>query len=109
MNLQTIYPGLIDTHAHLNEMEDIDTKKIRLALDISKEMGFQSMAYDMLENEKGEPEFCEISYSYIDNYIHNCPGYWDEDLVWHEGHFWPPYLHLQDLLGVDLKQAEIGD
>jgi len=85
----------------------IDMDFIKLAQKVSKEMGFQSMAYDMLRNEKGDPEFCEISYTYQDKAVYNCFGYWDEDLNWHEGHFWPPYLHLKDLLGMDLKQPEI--
>lgn len=90
------------------DMQAIDKNMVRLALDISKEMGFQSMAYDMLVNEHGKPEFCEISYTYQDTAIYNCPGYWDEELGWHAGHFWPPYLHLRDLLGVELKQPDSG-
>jgi len=89
------------------EKEKINIRCVEIALEISKKMGFQSMAYDFLFNEKNEPEFCEISYTYVDWMVQSCPGYWDEDLNWHEGHFWPPYLHLKDLLGMDLKQPEI--
>ncbi len=84
----------------------IDMDFIKLAQKVSKEMGFQSMAYDMLRNEKGDPEFCEISYTYQDKAVYNCLGYWDEDLNWHEGHFWPQYWQLVDFFGIDLKQLE---
>ena len=86
----------------------IDTRCVKIASDISRKMGFQSMAYDFLMNEKREPEFCEISFTYVSKYIHTCPGYWDDKLTWHEGHWWPEYLHLVDALGLpDLKAPEL--
>jgi glutathione synthase/RimK-type ligase-like ATP-grasp enzyme len=85
------------------DMTAIDKRCIEIALKISREMSFQSMAYDFLFNENGAPEICEISYTYQDRAVHNCPGYWDEQLSWHEGHFWPQYFQLVDLLGVALK------
>ncbi len=40
--------------------------------------------------------------------MQNIPGYWDEELHWHEGHVWPQYCHLVDLLGrPDLVQPEM--
>jgi glutathione synthase/RimK-type ligase-like ATP-grasp enzyme len=86
----------------------IDPRCIQIAFQISKQMGFQSMAYDFLLNKNREPEFCEISYTYISRAVHQCPGYWDAELNWHEGHFWPEYLHLIDALGLpDLKAPEL--
>jgi len=86
----------------------IDMRCVELAFDVSRKMGFQSMAYDFLKNEKGEPEFCEISYTYVSSAVHNCPGYWDVELNWYEGHFWPEHLHLIDALGLpDLKMPEM--
>ncbi len=64
-------------------------------------MNFQSMVNDFLYNENGESEFLEISYTYLDSVPYSCPGYWDDNLVWHEGHFWPQTLILQDLLGMN--------
>lgn len=89
---------------------EIDLRLIQLALKISTELKFQSMAYDFLYNEKGEPEICEISYTFVDSVIYNCEGFWDENMIWHEGHFWPQYLQLKDLLQLEnLKQPEIID
>lgn len=87
------------------DINKIDVKFLQIALKVSKEMRFQSMAYDFLYNERGEQEFCEISYTYLDTAVYNCPGYWDSGLNWHEGHYWPQYFQLMDLLALsDLKQ-----
>jgi hypothetical protein len=81
-------------------MEAIDKSFVKLAFEISNKMGFQSMAYDFLWDDS-KPSFCEISYTYQDLAIYNCPGYWDDKLNWHEGHFWPQYFHLVDLLNIE--------
>lgn len=86
----------------------IDPRCVEIALKVSREMGFQSMAYDFLFNQKGKPEFCEISYTYVSRAVYDCPGYWDRGLNWHPGHFWPEYLHLVDGLGdPDLKMPPL--
>lgn len=77
--------------------KDINLKMLQIAFKISKEFKFSSMAYDFLYDEE-EPVIGEISYAYQDIAIYNCPGYWDESLKWHEGHFWPEFFHLVDLL-----------
>jgi glutathione synthase/RimK-type ligase-like ATP-grasp enzyme len=97
--------GKID---HSNDV--IDKRFIKLALQISKELEFQSMAYDFLLNEHNQPEICEISYTYVDKLIYKCPGYWDENLLWHPGNFWPQYLHVKDSLNLEnLNQPKIED
>ena len=89
------------------EMDKIDIQFLKTAFEMSQKMKFQSMAYDFLYNEKGEGEFCEISYTYSDKAVWNCPGYWDNELNWHEGHYWPQYFHLMDGLNLqDLKQPK---
>ena len=90
------------------EVDKINLEFIKIALDISKKLNFQSMAYDFLYNENGEPEFCEISYVYKDSAVYDCKGYWDSDLQFHEGHFWPQYFQLVDFLELpDLKQPNL--
>jgi glutathione synthase/RimK-type ligase-like ATP-grasp enzyme len=87
--------------------DKIDKKAVSLALKVSREMGFQTMAYDFLYNTSGDLEFCEISYTYFDKAIYDAPGYWDEENHFHEGHFAPPFFQLMDLLDLpDLKQPE---
>ncbi len=90
------------------DVNQIDMRAIQIAFEISKKFYFQSMAYDFLLNEKRNFEIAEISYTYVDKAVYDCPGFWDEDLNWHEGHFWPQYLQLMDALKLpDLKQPEI--
>jgi len=87
------------------ELKKIDIQFIKLAFEISNKMRFQSMAYDFLYDENKKPLFCEISYTYQDLAVYNCPGYWDSNLNWHEGHYWPQYFQLMDLLNMpEFKQ-----
>jgi len=76
----------------------IDTRCVEIALRVSRELQFQSMAYDFLFDKDGNPLIVEISYTSIDTVVYNCEGYWDEDLKFHEGHNWMQYFHLVDLL-----------
>ena len=95
--------GLIDY-----QTSAIDHRFIKTAFEISKALGFQSMAYDFLWDEDLEPVICEISYTYMDTAVHECPGYWDPQLNFHEGNLWPQYCQLADLLGIpDLKKVSL--
>lgn len=86
------------------DISKIDMRCVNIAFEVSQTMGFQSMAYDFLMNENREPEFCEVSYTYVTKAVYACPGYWDIKLNWHDGHWWPEQLHLMDALGLpDLK------
>jgi len=89
--------------------KEIDLRCVSIALEISNKLKFQSMAYDFLLNEKKEPEFCEISYTFNDRAIFNCEGFWNKELEFIKGKYWPQYLQLIDLLGSNLikKQPEI--
>lgn len=82
--------------------ENIDMRMVKIAQKISKEMNFQSMAYDFLLNENNEPEITEISYTYADISISNSPGYFDENLNWQEGQYWPEYFDIMD--GLNLSE-----
>ena len=88
------------------DRNNIDIRTVELALRVSKELKFQSMAYDVLFDEKGEPQICEMSWTYPDD-----PevGYWDENLNWHDMNFLPPYFHLKNALNLeDFKHPDIA-
>lgn len=76
----------------------IDLRCVSEAFKVSGHFGFQSMAYDFIYDPEGKPAICEISYTFQDEAVHKCRGYWDRELVWHEGHQWPQYCMLIDLL-----------
>jgi len=88
--------------------EKIDQRFIEIAFKISKEMGFQCMAYDFLYGDDNQVKFCEMSYDFVDVAVFHCPGHWNSALEWIEGNLWPQYCQLVDLLGLpDLKQPNI--
>ncbi|MFP4501374.1 MAG: RimK family alpha-L-glutamate ligase [Candidatus Hydrogenedentota bacterium] len=90
------------------DTDQIDPRCVRTAFDVSRKMGFQCMSYDFLMNENQAPEFCEVSYTFLSSAVHNCPGYWDPAMNWHEGHFWPEHLHLIDALNLpDLEAPDL--
>lgn len=86
----------------------IDLEMIKIALKISKELGFQAMAYDFIYDEQKKPRIVEMSYLYGGaGYPDFMNGYWDENLNWHEGRFWPQYFELIDLLGIEELQLPL--
>jgi glutathione synthase/RimK-type ligase-like ATP-grasp enzyme len=87
----------------------IDLNFVKMGHAISKKLCFQTMAYDFLYDKDKKVTLCEMSYNFIDQYIYNCPGYWNDSLNWHEGHYWPQYFQLMDALGMpDLKQPDVA-
>lgn len=78
----------------------IDMEFVKIALRISQQFGFQSMAYDFIYDENRNPVIVEISYCFGD-FPEFSNGYWDKSLKWHEGRFLPQFFELIDLLGKD--------
>lgn len=85
----------------------IDMNLVEIGFQISEKLGFQAMAYDFVYDEKGNPALLEMSYCYGD-YPEYSTGYWDRDLKWHSGRYWPQYLELMDALNrPDLKLPDL--
>ncbi len=76
----------------------IDQRCLKIAFDTSRKIEAQSMAYDFLFDASKEPRICEICYGFMPNAVYDCPGYWDEHLNWHEGHYQPQDLILEDVI-----------
>lgn len=83
------------------EPDKIDTRCIEIAFAISNKLKFSTMAYDFIYDENKNPNINEISYCFVDSAVRSCPGYWDENLSWHEGQNWPQYYQLSDFLQVN--------
>lgn len=79
--------------------DSIDMRFVELGFEISKKFGFQSMAYDFVYDENGDPALIEMSYTYGD-YPEFSTGYWNPELVWHDGNYIPEYLELVDALNM---------
>lgn len=88
----------------------IDKEFIRIAFDISKTFGFSVMSYDFMYDEDKKPSLVELSYHYGSDSIagskaKECPGYWDENLLWHDEQIDPRYLELAEITGLsDLRK-----
>lgn len=81
----------------------VDLRTIEIAFSISKKFSFQAMGYDFIYDENNTPFISEMGYCYADYIIKDLPGYWDENLNWHQGRNWPQYYELLDFLQVPLS------
>lgn len=79
-----------------NKLSNLAT--IKLAFSITKALKAQSVAYDFLYDQEGNPLLIEISYAFPVHGWDECPGYWDEDLIWHEEPTIPQNYILEDLI-----------
>ena len=61
----------------------INKKSINIAFTVAKKMGSQSIAFDFVLDGQF-PKIIEISYCFPPCAPDCCPGYWDENLEWHE-------------------------
>jgi hypothetical protein len=80
------------------DSSQIHLECIRLAHQISAALCAQSMAYDFLMNQRGDPVVTEMSYIYVDWAVEKCEGYWDPNLAWVPGHMWPEAAQVEDFL-----------
>src|SRR5699024_7887131 len=78
--------------------DNINLKSISLALEISKTLKLQSVAFDFVEDENLNPLIVEICYGFGTAGISKAPGYWDSELNWHEGKFNPQEWIVEDLV-----------
>ncbi|MCP9613005.1 ATP-grasp domain-containing protein [Coprobacter tertius] len=84
--------GIIDY-----EME-IPSHIVKKSLEVARKLGTQSVAFDYVKDVSGNYYIVEISYGYVGQAIYDCKGYWDSDLNFHKGHFYPESLILEDLI-----------
>lgn len=81
----------------LYERKHFDEETIRLAFDISDKLNSQCMAYDFV-HDNGKPLLVEISYGFVKKGYDPCTGYWDKEMVWHEGRFNPQAWMVEEVL-----------
>jgi glutathione synthase/RimK-type ligase-like ATP-grasp enzyme len=90
------------------DLERIDHRCLRVAFDLAKKIDSQSTAFDFVTPPNGDPLITEISYVYDAAAVHNCPGYWNNMLSWHEGNTWPQDAILVDLLD-EVRQSTASE
>lgn len=79
------------------EKNAIDERFVKVSFEYQKKLKAQCIAYDYVLDENNQPLLIEISYGFANAGYDDCPGYWDEQLVWHEGKF-NPYGWMVDLI-----------
>lgn len=86
------------------DTELFDHRCIKIAFDITKKLGAQSVAFDFIWD--GEiPKIVEISYCFIMGaFYDDCHGYWDSNLVWYNKNVDPQYFMIEDFL----KEIEVA-
>ena len=67
------------------DRELFDERCVRLSFEINQRLKLQVGVYDFIFDEMNNPLIVELSYGYSHLAYDNCPGYWDENLKWHEG------------------------
>lgn len=66
------------------DYENIDLNIVKTAFNASKKLKAQSVAFDFIYDNDHNPKIVEISYGFgIKGLIH-APGYWTDDLKWHD-------------------------
>lgn len=64
--------------------ESIEEKYIAAAFSINKILDTECLACDFIKGKNEEPLLVEISYGFTEKAYSACPGYWDNNLKWHE-------------------------
>lgn len=79
------------------DVSKINREIIKLAFKISDILKTQSIAFDFLI-DNGKILVTEMSYTFVDRAIFDCPGYWRDDMTWAEGHMWPEEAQVEDFI-----------
>ncbi len=79
-------------------LDKIDMECVKTAIDISKKLDTQSIAFDFIKPKDSLPLIIEISYGFNAKAIYDCPGHWDKNLNWIEGHIWPQDIILEEII-----------
>ena len=70
---------------------------IRESFKITKDLNTQSLCFDYVKDEQAY-RIVEICYGYVGSAIYNCSGFYDENLIFHKGHYLPEELVLEDFI-----------
>lgn len=69
--------------------EEFDERCMKISFEIASKLSLQCAAFDFVFDQENSPLLVELSYGFSVGAYDLCPGYWDEELQWHEGKFNP--------------------
>lgn len=78
--------------------EEIDERCIEISFNVNKKIQSQSFAVDFVSDTQKNPLIVEISYGFSIEFYDPCPGYWTEDLQFHEGKFIPQEWMVENVI-----------
>lgn len=81
-----------------HKREDIDERTVKIAFDINEKLRMQTVSYDFVYDSNGDPLIVEISYGFPILWADDSPGYWDNNLNWHEERVNPAAWILEDII-----------
>ena len=76
---------------------NINKECINIAFTVANKIGVQSIAFDFVLDGQN-PKIIEISYCFPLGAPDDCPGYWDENLEWHEENINAEVFMIRDFL-----------
>lgn len=78
--------------------ELFDHQSIKIAFEITKKLGAQSVAFDFIW-DGDTPKIVEISYCFVMGAFYDtCPGYWDSSLQWYQQEVNPQRFMIEDFI-----------
>lgn len=87
-----------DVDGALLETKYIDDRCVTIAFDIARKTKNQCLGIDFIFDTNNNPVICEMGYGFEPITYKDCPGYWDEELNWHEGKFIPQDWIIEGLI-----------
>lgn len=84
--------GLIDYET------SIPIEMIETSFNVANKLKTHSICFDYVKSPNGQYQIVEICYGYVGEAIYKCNGYWDYNLNFHKGHFWPEECVLNDFI-----------
>jgi glutathione synthase/RimK-type ligase-like ATP-grasp enzyme len=82
----------------LYEKKFLNEDCVKIAFNISKLLKSNILTFDFIFNSFNQPLITEISYGFVQDGYDSCAGYWDDNIIWHEGSFKPQYWMVEDLI-----------
>ncbi len=76
---------------------EIDTRCVQIAFQTSLKLNAQCLAYDFVFDD-ATPLIVEINYGFAHKAYESCPGYWDDELKWHNKKVSPTKWIIEDLI-----------
>lgn len=80
------------------EKADIDEQCVEISFTIMKKLNAACLAFDFVFDKDNNPLIIEVSYGFAVDAYDSCPGYWNENLNWFQGHFNPQEWMVENAL-----------